>query len=226
VKVKGGDSSERQFLSGPQAWHRDIQMAFQIFKECIMGFKAFRNIGPCVTVFGSARFKEDHRYYRLAKEVSLKLAQAGFAIITGGGPGIMEAANRGAREGKSPSLGCNIVLPHEQKINRFVDKWVEFKYLFVRKLILVKHSSAFVVMPGGWGTLDEFFEVATLIETGKIHNFPLILVGRDYWAGLETFMTETLIKSGTIDASAYKKILISDSPEEVLSWVTRANGRT
>ncbi len=159
---------------------------------------SFRNlhfVGPCVTVFGSARLTEPHPYYLLARELGAQIARAGFTVMTGGGPGLMEAANRGAKDAEGVSIGCNITLPKDQKPNHFLDKWVEFRYFFVRKLMLAKYSYGFIAMPGGFGTLDEFFEIATLVQTGKIKNFPVILMGAEYWTPLLRFLDATLLKT-------------------------------
>ena len=176
--------AETKFLQGPQKRQSECWQAFKIFRELVTGFRKLHFVGPCVTVFGSARFDETHRYYGMAREVGRLLAKSGFTVMTGGGPGIMEAANRGAKDAGGRSIGCNIVLPLEQKPNPYVDSWIDFEYFFVRKLMLVKYSYAFVVMPGGFGTLDELFEVATLIQTGKVENFPVALMGADYWRPL------------------------------------------
>lgn len=170
---------------------------------------------PPVTVFGSARFQDGHRYYQLTRQMGAELARAGFTVITGGGPGLMEAANRGAKDVGGRSIGCNIQLPQEQKPNPYLDLWMEFRYFFIRKLMLAKYSYAFIAMPGGFGTIDEFFEVATLVQTGKIKNFPLVLMGRDYWQPLLDFLTNTLLKQHTIEQADVDRIIVSDSPEEV-----------
>jgi hypothetical protein len=185
----------------------------------LRGFRAFHFVGPCVTVFGSARFTEEHRYYELGREVGRLLAQAGFAVLTGGGPGIMEAANRGAREARGRSLGCNIVLPREQEPNPYLDQWITFRYFFVRKVMLVKYSYAFIALPGGFGTLDEIFETATLIQTGKIQEFPLVLMGEDYWHPLLSFLNERLLKEGTISPEDLKRLTVTDSPETAVEGV-------
>ncbi|HYB44324.1 MAG TPA: TIGR00730 family Rossman fold protein, partial [Candidatus Methylomirabilis sp.] len=162
-----------QFLQGPQRRGFELARALRIFAELMRGFRSFHFLGPCVTVFGSARFGEHHPYYGLAREVGAGLARSGFTVMTGGGPGIMEAANRGAKEAGGRSVGCNIELPEEQRPNGYLDRWITFRYFFVRKLMLIKYSYAFVAMPGGFGTLDELFETATLIQTGKIRDFPI-----------------------------------------------------
>jgi uncharacterized protein (TIGR00730 family) len=175
-----------------------------------------------VTVFGSARFAEDHRYYELAREVGRHLAAAGFTVMTGGGPGVMEAANRGAREAGGLSIGCNIELPHEQKPNPYLDRWIDFRYFFVRKLMLVKYSYAFVILPGGYGTLDEIFETATLIQTGKIKNFPLILMGSEYWSDLLRFLRERAATLGTISVADLDRLQVTDSPAEATRSIVDA----
>ena len=176
-----------RFLAGPQQRLEELMRAGRIFCEFIRGFRTLHFVGPCVTVFGSARFTENHPYYELARQCGAELAKAGFTVMTGGGPGIMEAANRGAKETGGRSIGCNIQLPREQKPNPFVDQWITFRYFFVRKVMLVKYSYAFIALPGGLGTLDEIFETATLIQTGKIRDFPLVLMGKEYWRPLLEF---------------------------------------
>ncbi|HEY1270011.1 MAG TPA: TIGR00730 family Rossman fold protein, partial [Candidatus Binatia bacterium] len=170
-KTPGADE-ERRFLYGPQERSRELVRAIKIFCEFMRGFRTLHFVGPCVTVFGSARFRDDHEYYRMARDVGARLARAGFTVMTGGGPGIMEAANRGAKEAGGRSIGCNIELPEEQKPNPYLDKWITFRHFYVRKVMLVKYSYAFVALPGGFGTLDEIFETAVLIQTGKIKEFP------------------------------------------------------
>ncbi|MGE0527597.1 MAG: TIGR00730 family Rossman fold protein, partial [Bdellovibrionales bacterium] len=213
------DVEERKFLEGPHSHGSELLRAIRIFCECIKGFRALHSIGPCVTVYGSARFLESQPYYRMAQDVGRELALAGFTVMTGGGPGIMEAANRGAREAGGRSVGCNIVLPQEQRPNAYLDQFVEFRYFFIRKLMLAKYSYAFIAMPGGFGTLDEFFEIATLIQTGKLRNFPLILMGTKYWAPLIHVIKKTLCRGGTIDALDAERIIVSDSPKEVVQSI-------
>ena len=191
----------------------------RIFGEFIHGFRRLHFVGPCVTVFGSARFREDQPYYQLGRQVGAELAHAGFTVMTGGGPGIMEAANRGAREAGGRSIGCNIVLPHEQQANPYIDDCVTFRYFFVRKVMLVKYSYAFVVLPGGFGTLDETFECATLIQTAKIRQFPLVLMGREYWQPLLDLVQNTFVRAGTIDAKDAQLLRVTDSPVEAVSWI-------
>ncbi len=220
---KRTDSVEdRQFLAGPRSRTAELLRLFRIAGEFIRGFRRLHFVGPCVTVFGSARFPPEHRFYALGQEMGSRLARAGFTVMTGGGPGIMEAANRGAREAGGTSIGCNIRLPREQDPNPYLDTFLEFRYFFVRKVMLVKYSYAFVVLPGGFGTLDEVFETLTLIQTGKIYNFPLVLMGTDYWSGLLDFFRGTLLAERTIDAQDLDRILVTDSPEEAMQAIVAA----
>lgn len=219
---KTSDTEEPQFLEGPHGRGFELRRLARILFECLQGFRKLHFVGPCVTIYGSARFDKDHRYYAMAQEVAANIARTGFSIITGGGPGLMEAANRGAKEGGGLSIGCNIQLPQEQKPNPYLDLWLEFRYFFVRKLMLAKYSYAFVAMPGGFGTLDEFFEIATLIQTGKIKNFPLILMGTDYWQPLVDFIAGTLVKEKTILPEDAQRIIVSDSPAHVAEIIKQA----
>ncbi len=209
-----------RFLEGPRARRFELRLALGIFAELIRGFRALHFVGPCVTVFGSARFTEDHPYYAMAREVGRGLAELGFTVVTGGGPGIMEAANRGAREARGRSIGCNIELPVEQQPNAYLDRWITFRHFFVRKVMLVKYSYAFVALPGGFGTLDEIFETATLIQTRKIQNFPLILVGREFWRPLTDFLHGPLEQLGLIDPRDAARILVTDSAAEAVAAVS------
>lgn len=213
------DAREHLFLHGPRARRSELREALRIFFEYVRGFRRLHFVGPCVTVFGSARFAEGHPYYALAREVGARLAAAGFTVMTGGGPGIMEAANRGAREAGGPSVGCNITLPKEQKPNAYLDRWVEFRYFFVRKQMLIKYSYAFIAMPGGFGTLDELFNTEVLIQTGKISDFPVVLVGAAYWRPLVDFMRGTLVRERTIDPADLDRICVTDSAEEAVAHV-------
>jgi uncharacterized protein (TIGR00730 family) len=208
-----------KFLQGPQRRSFELRMALKVFREMIYGFRKLHFVGPCVTVFGSARFDEHHRYYQTAREVGRLLAESGFTVMTGGGPGVMEAANRGAKDASGRSIGCNIKLPQEQEPNKYLDTWLEFEYFFVRKLMLVKYSYAFVVMPGGFGTLDELFEVATLIQTRKLEDFPVALMGTDYWAPLLD-QIKTMAGERTIDPVDLSKLIVSDNPGEAVSAIT------
>lgn len=210
--------SERRFLEGPRSRTREFLFVIKVLWEFIQGFRKLHYLGPCVTVFGSARFKEDHPYYLKTVELSAAISRLGFTIITGGGPGIMEAANKGAFEAGGRSIGCNIILPHEQKENPFVERAVEFRYFFVRKVLLVKYSYAFVCMPGGMGTMDEMFEALTLIQTGKIKNFPVILFGKEYWSKLYELLDD-MVKQGTISATDLNLLLITDSVEDSIAYL-------
>jgi hypothetical protein len=221
-KVEG---AEKAFLSGRRNREKDLESSVTFFLEFLRGFESFEFSAPCVTVFGSARFPEGHRYYELARATGRELARAGFAVMTGGGPGIMEAANRGAREAGGFSLGCNIALPREQKPNPYLDKFIEFEHFFIRKVMLVKYSSAFVLMPGGFGTLDEAFEVITLIQTGKLERFPIVTMGGEFWDHLREFIRNTLISEATIDASDLELARPATTPEEAVRLI-RAGMRT
>ncbi|HMO14834.1 MAG TPA: TIGR00730 family Rossman fold protein [Pirellulaceae bacterium] len=210
---------ERLFLDGPQSRIRELGRAIRIFREVIYGFRKLHFVGPCVTVFGSARFAEDHPYYEFGREVGAELARAGFTVMTGGGPGVMEAANRGAMEVGGRSIGCNIVLPHEQAPNPYTDTFIEFKYFFVRKLMLAKYSYAFVALPGGFGTMDELFEIATLVQTAKMKQFPIVLGGIEFWEPLLDFLKNTMVTGKTIDQADVDRFILSDSPKEIASKV-------
>lgn len=210
---------ETKFLQGPQRRGFELRESFRIWWELISGFRKLHFVGPCVTVFGSARFDDRHRYYDMAREVGRLLAVSGFTVMTGGGPGVMEAANRGAKDAGGRSVGCNIRLPLEQKPNPYLDKWIEFDHFFVRKVMLIKYSYAFVVLPGGYGTLDELFEVTTLIQTGKLHDFPVALMGVDYWAPLLAQL-KRMAEERTIAAADLDRLVVSDDPGEVVSAVT------
>lgn len=215
-----GTLIERNFLQGPLHRVADLASALRIFKEFIYGYRLLSGIGPGVTVFGSARFEEDNPYYRLAREMGQLLAGAGATVITGGGPGIMEAANRGAKEAGGVSVGCNIKLPVEQEPNPFLDVWIDFNYFFVRKVMLVKYSHAFIVLPGGFGTLDELFETTTLVQTGKIEDFPIVLMGSDYWLPLRSFIVEVLMKQHrTVGPEDVGRLYLTDSPEDAMACI-------
>jgi hypothetical protein len=215
------ESNDKAFYAGPNSRLREFKFVCRVLVEFIRGFRALHFSGPCVTVFGSARFPEGHPYYVRAREVGEAVARLGFTVMTGGGPGIMEAANRGAKEAGGVSIGCNIQLPKEQRPNEFLDLFVEFRYFFVRKVMLVKYSYGFVVLPGGFGTLDEIFETATLIQTGKIRDFPLVLMGRDYWQPLFDLLRGTMVEEGTIAAADVDRLTLTDSPEEAMAILDR-----
>jgi hypothetical protein len=213
------EGAEKAFLAGRRSREADLESAVRIFLEFLRAFESFEFEQPCVTVFGSARFGEGHRYYDLAREVGAELARAGYAVMTGGGSGIMEAANRGAREAGGLSIGCNIALPREQKPNRYLDRFIQLDHFFVRKVMLVKYSSAFVVMPGGFGTLDEAFEIATLMQTDKIEHFPLIAVGSGFWGQLIDFARNTMIEQGTLSAEDARFVHLADTAGDVVRLV-------
>jgi len=197
----------------------------RIFIEFMRGFRALHFVGPCVTVFGSARFKADHPYYALGRDLGARLARVGFTVMTGGGPGLMEAVNRGAKEAGGRSVGCNIELPKEQQPNPYLDHWVTFRHFFVRKVMLVKYSYAFIALPGGFGTLDEMFEITTLVQTGKVREFPIVLMGRDYWRPLTDFVRNRLLVEGTIDPGDEQLLMTTDSAEEAVAWIAAVGMR-
>ncbi len=194
--------------------HTDSWRVMRIFGEFVQGFDALAEIGAGVAVFGSARTPESDPMYGAARDVGRRLAEAGFAVITGGGPGIMEAANRGARDAGGLSVGCNIELPHEQAVNPYVDIAVNFRHFYTRKTMFMKYAEGFILFPGGFGTLDELFEALTLIQTGKIHRFPVVLFGSAYWSGLVEWVKRFPLAESKIDADDLKLLTISDSPEE------------
>lgn len=201
----------------------DSWAIFKIMSEFVEGYDRMAQIGPCVSIFGSARTKKDNPYYQLATDIGAELVKAGFGVITGGGPGIMEAGNKGANEAKGKSVGLNINLPFEQNYNPYIDKEhnLEFKYFFVRKVIFVKYSQAFVILPGGFGTLDELFEAITLIQTKKIDNMPVVLVGHSYWDGLVQWIKTTMLqKENNISEDDLRFLHVVDSAEEVAAYIT------
>jgi uncharacterized protein (TIGR00730 family) len=201
--------------------HSDPWRVFRIMGEFVEGFDNLARIGPAVTIFGSARTPADHPEYAAARETARLLGEAGFGIITGGGPGIMEAANWGARDAEVLSIGCNIELPFEQGTNRYVDVAINFRYFFVRKTMFVKYAEAFVIFPGGFGTMDELFEAMTLIQTGKVRDFPVILFGSEYWRGLTEWIRSTLLKEGKISPDDVDLVTVTDSPEEVVRTIVQ-----
>lgn len=213
-------SEERIFLEGPHSRKWEFFFALKIFFEFIKGFRALHFVGPCITVFGSARFKDGHPYYEMARKVGAELAKLGFTVMTGGGPGIMEAANRGAKDVKGRSVGCNIVLPMEQYANPYLDKWVNIDYFFVRKVLLSKYSFGFVVMPGGMGTLDEFFEALTLIQTKKVKKFPVVLMGTEYHEKLYAHI-KYMAEQGTIHEEDLQLFLLTDSIDEAMEHIRK-----
>lgn len=211
--------AEAQFLEHGRKRGDDLESAVRVFLEFLRGMELMDVGRPVVTVFGSARFGEDHRYYQQARELGQVLAEKGFAVMTGAGPGIMEAANRGCKEAGGLSLGANIQLPHEQQPNAYVDRYVEFSHFFVRKVMLVKYSCAFVAMPGGFGTLDEIFETLTLMQTGKIEAFPLVCMGTEFWHEMRDFLSQTLVTEKTIAPGDLELIHYSDDCEQVARYI-------
>jgi len=210
---------DRHLISGPNRRLKELSLLFKVARDFFNGFRGLHFVGPCITVFGSARFKEDHPYYKLAREMGAAIAKLGFTVMTGGGPGIMEAANRGAKDAKGRSVGCNIELPFEQSHNPYLDRWVTMKYFFVRKVLLLKYSYGFVMMPGGFGTMDEMFESLTLIQTGKIRNFPVVVMGTEYWEPMQPFLKH-MVKTGTISPGDIDLMLFTDSIDEAVEYLS------
>jgi uncharacterized protein (TIGR00730 family) len=221
LPADGTGGEERDFLGNARTPSGERARLKRITGEFERAFRLLYPVGPAVTVFGSARFREDHRYYELARAVGGELARAGFATLTGGGPGIMEAANRGAHEAGGRSYGLNIILPHEQGENPYVDDSMEFRYFFTRKVCLVKYSCAFIVMPGGLGTLDEMFEAATLIQCRKIGPFPIVLMGAGFWKGLQAW-GKFMVKQGVYEQAELGFGRVTDSPKEAVDLVVRS----
>lgn len=219
-RVKEEANEEEYFLEGPRSRKKELLFTLKIVREFIRGFRALHFVGPCVTVFGSARFKEGHPAYESAREVGKALVKLGFTVMTGGGPGIMEAANRGAKEAGGKSVGCNIVLPFEQSANPYLDKWVNIRYFFVRKVLLTKYSYAFVCMPGGFGTLDEFFEAITLRQTEKVKQFPVVLMDTKYHAKLHEYILH-MAAEGTIHKEDLDLFLFTDSVQEAMAHIEK-----
>lgn len=211
---------ESKFLQEPLTRWANLKFAFRVFFQFLKGFRALHFTGPCFTVFGSARFKDDHHYYKIAYEFGKAIAKMGSAVMTGGGPGLMEAANKGAFENGGYSVGCNIFLPHEQKENPYMHRWVMIKYFFVRKVLMLKYSFGFVVMPGGFGTMDELFETCTLIQTHTIRNFPVVVYGKSYHKPLIEFL-QNMISEKTINEADLKLVLFTDSVEEGMEHIQK-----
>lgn len=220
IQTAPSAEEERYFLEGPKSRSSELVITLHILADFLRGFRALHFVGPCVTVFGSARFRADHPFYELARDVGRGLSRLGFTVMTGGGPGIMEAANRGAHESGGRSIGCNIRLPEEQQPNSYLDRHVTLRHFFVRKVLLIKYSYAFIALPGGFGTMDEIFEALTLIQTRKIDPFPIVLFGKDYWRRLVELLEE-MAKAKTIDPSDMKLLLITDSVAEAMQHVQR-----
>jgi uncharacterized protein (TIGR00730 family) len=215
------NSNDKNFFEAERTLADEIRDSHKALADLWQGISAFEKIKNCVTVYGSARFKEGHPYYELARSMGKALAENNFTVMTGGGPGVMEAANRGAKEGGGTSLGCNIILPFEQKLNPYIDKKVEFEFFFTRKVILRKNSVAYVLMPGGFGTMDEIFEVLTLIQTGKLPARPVVCMGSDYWKHLGTFLRETMLKVGTISPEDLELALVTDDAQEAIDYIKK-----
>src|SRR5687767_9906664 len=215
-----GEKADRVLLEGPHSRRKDLWLVLRTVRDFIAGFRTLHFVGPCVTVFGSARFTESHPYYSLGRDVGKALAGMGFTVLTGGGPGLMEAANRGARDAGGRSVGCNIDLPKEQAPNAYLDRSVTCRYFFVRKVLLFKYSYAFVALPGGFGTLDELMEALTLIQTGKIANFPVVLVGTAYWRPFQQLLAQ-LAAAGTIDPADLRLLLVTDDVPEMVRHIER-----
>jgi uncharacterized protein (TIGR00730 family) len=211
-------AKDSQFLEGPKSRGYELRFAWKVFREFIHGFRTLHFVGPCITVFGSARFKEDHPYYKSAREMGRQIADMGFTTMTGGGPGTMEAANRGAFEKGGASVGCNIKLPFEQLPNPYVQTSITFEHFFVRKVMLVKYSYAFVIMPGGFGTMDEFFETLTLVQTKTLVQFPLVLFGKEYYQELFDYMGY-MAEQGTISKEDLSLVLLTDSAAEAVQHI-------
>jgi uncharacterized protein (TIGR00730 family) len=209
----------RRYLEGPQPRRIELLHAARIFREYFHGLRSLHFVGPCVTVFGSARLGESHPEYATARETGRLLAEAGFTVMTGGGPGLMEGANRGARDAGGTSIGCNVVLPIEQAANPYLDRLVTFQHFFIRKVMLVKYSYGFVALAGGFGTFDEVFEAATLIQTRKVQGFPLVLLGREFWQPFIDLMGTQLVDRGLLDRADVDRFLVTDSPAEAVDHV-------
>jgi uncharacterized protein (TIGR00730 family) len=218
IHLKAKD--ERNFMEGPRSRTYEFFFVLRILREFIRGFRMLHFVGPCITVFGSARFKVGHPYYQQAYDIGKRIAQSGVTVMTGGGPGIMEAANRGAYEHGGVSVGCKIYLPFEQDANPYMHKSVTFRYFFVRKVLLVKYSIAFIVMPGGFGTMDEFWETLTLIQTNIISDFPVVVFGKDYFAPVET-MLKTMVQEKTISPEDLDLVLFTDNVDEASEHIQK-----
>lgn len=218
LPVNDAGRPDRLLLEGPQPRWREIQLLARAVADFIRGFRGLHFVGPCVSVFGSARFGEAHPYYAVAREVGARLSAMGFTVMTGGGPGLMEAANRGAQEHGGLSVGCNIRLPSEQMPNPYLDRWVTCHYFFVRKVLLFKYSYAFVVLPGGLGTLDELNEALTLIQTRKVDNFPVVLIGTKYWEPYLSLLRE-MVREGAVAPHDLDLLKVTDDLDEAMAHV-------
>lgn len=212
--------TQNDFLEGPKSRGSEFRFTLKVAYQFINCFRKLHFVGPCVTVFGSARFKAGHPYYLMAEEIGRAISLSGFTVMTGGGPGIMEAANKGAYEAGGMSVGCNIILPREQAPNSYMHEWVTTDFFFLRKVLLLKYSYAFVVLPGGWGTMDELFETLTLVQTGMIHQFPVVLMGKDYYQPLLDYL-QFMLDHGTISAEDLKLVRLTDDPQEAMNHLAK-----
>jgi uncharacterized protein (TIGR00730 family) len=231
LNTKSGETEDEKLLSRAQAMARpdtttDSWRVLRIMGEFVEGFETLATLGPAVSIFGSARIKPNNPYYALAEQTAALLAEQGFAVITGGGPGVMEAANKGASEAGGTSVGCNIELPFEQGMNEYVQVSVNFRYFFVRKTMFVKYAEAFIIFPGGFGTMDELFEALTLIQTGKVRDFPVVLFGSDYWDGLLVWMRERMLEDGMIKPEDVEMLIVTDSPQQAVDVVVECFERS
>ena len=222
---KRNNKPKKRPLTDEEFVAKETWRVFRIMAEFVDSFEALKGIGPAVCLWGSARAQSGSHYYRMTYEAAKAISKAGFSVITGGGPGLMEAANHGARQGSGKSVGLNIDIPMEQKINPFVDIGIKFNYFFVRKVMFVKHSSAFVIMPGGFGTMDELFEALTLIQTEKSPYFPVILMGKDYWKGLIRWLEDKAITAGYLDKKDLNLFTVTDSPAEMVRIIKKSYRR-
>jgi len=225
TKTKSGPApiippKEHVYLEGPKSRMYELGFAWQVFTQFIKGFRTFHFVGPCISVFGSARFKEDHPYYESARAFGKRIAEMGFTTMTGGGPGIMEAANRGAYEVGGISVGCNIKLPFEQQANKYMHKWMTFEHFFVRKTLMIKYSYAFIIMPGGFGTMDELFETLTLVQTKTITNFPIVLFGKTFYEPLLREF-QHMVNEGTISKSDLSLVLLTDDVNHAIEHIRK-----
>jgi len=211
-------SKEHVYLEGPKSRSFEFDFALRVFKQFMKGFRALHFVGPCITVFGSARFKDENEYYKKAYEFGKRIAQMGFTTMTGGGPGIMEGANRGAYENNGTSVGCNIQLPFEQMANKYLHKSITFEHFFVRKVLLIKYSYAFIILPGGFGTMDEFFETLTLVQTKTITQFPIVLFGKEYFKELWEYL-EFMAQKETISREDLLLVKLTDSIDEAMEHI-------
>lgn len=216
----GNGWEDRALLKGPQTRQKDLGLVLHSVRDFVRGFRALHFVGPCVTVFGSARFNEGHQYYQLARDVGSALSHLGFTVMTGGGPGLMEGANRGAREAGGRSVACNVKLSTEQCPNAYLDRSVTVHYFFVRKVLLFKYSYGFVALPGGFGTMDELFEALTLVQTQKIESFPIVLMGRDYWKRL-FHLVQNMVDEGAISPRELDSWLATDDINEAMSHIRK-----